>query len=80
MKLTQPQKSLLTRELHNPDSKEPWIMLYNSSDDRVAQNMSNKGLGYFVNNGRQYSWRKRSGYTNNFTLNNAGLKLREELL
>lgn len=79
MKVTNSQKSLLLREVHDPDSKEPWIMLCDQHDDRIVKNLSNKGLGYFVNNRWQYSWRRRSGYTNNFTLNKTGQQLRKEL-
>lgn len=78
MKLTNAQRSLLCSELIEGHG-QPFVMLSTSAQDRVAQNLASKGLGYYTNNGFRYSWRKRSGYTNNFTPNAQGLRLREQL-
>lgn len=66
MKLTKPQKALLSRTKVKPRDGVPFILLHTAADDRVAQNLAAKGIGYVVKNGWRYGWRKRSGYTNNF--------------
>ena len=78
LKLTKPQKALLSRELIL-DYGEPFITLCDVNEDRVAKALSSKGLGYFVNNGMHYTWRNRSGYTNNFYPNEKGLEVIKEL-
>ena len=78
MKLTKPQKTLLSRELIL-DHGEPFITLCDVNEDRVAKTLSSKGLGCFVNNGMYYTWRNRSGYTNNFHPNEKGLEVIKEL-
>lgn len=78
MKLTPAQKSLLCSELITGHG-EPFIWLATSSQDRVAANLSGKGLGCFVNNKGRYSWRSRDGYGNSFIPNEEGMKLRAEL-
>lgn len=72
MKLTTPQKSLLNRELHDGI----FVILTCAAEDRVAINLSNKGLGFFTNFRSQYPWRRRSGYYNHFTPSDEGRALR----
>lgn len=89
-KLTKPQKTLITRQLvvdhgspwvtvYDGVEGEPFILLCTIYDDRIAKNLSDKGVGCFVNNGWRYPWRKRSGYTNSFEPNAKGLELIKEL-
>jgi len=67
------------REPYEADGKH-FVMVLDSGEDRVAKNLSAKGLGSFQSNAMLYSWRPRSGFTNNFWLNDAGMKLRKELI
>jgi hypothetical protein len=77
MKLTPAQRSMMVREF--PEGRDDFILLHTAGDDRVAKALSNKGLGYFTDNGWRYTWRTRGGYFNLFTFNEAGHKLRKEL-
>jgi len=72
MKLTKRQKALLSRELRAGE----YILLLTAGDDTIAKTLSDKGLGYFTSFASSYSWRRRDGYVNHFTPNDAGLALR----
>lgn len=75
VRLTDPQKSLLLSDLQ----KGNFILLQTTAQDRVAKNLSDKRLGYFVSHRSQYSWRRRDGYFNLFYLNEKGLGVRNDL-
>lgn len=69
MALTVAQRSLMMRERHISDSGNPFVILTTSSEDRIARNLQFKGFGTYQNNGWQYTWRSRGGYTNTFWVN-----------
>ncbi len=76
MKLTPQQEYILKRAI----VCDTFIVLVTRSDDRIAKNLAEKGLGHFTDFGSNYSWRPRHGYINHFTPNRAGLELRAKLL
>lgn len=67
--MTDRQRQMLEEAARNP---EGYATLHDHADDRVASNLSKKGLGYVARFGHLYSWRKRNGYFNLFYINEAG--------
>lgn len=80
MKLTKPQRALMSRTRYQSKSGDgQFILCHDTTDDRVAKNLCAKGLGGFADGRSQYSWRKRSGYFNNLWLNEKGIELADSL-
>lgn len=69
MKLTGPQQWMLKRGRMTSGDGREFIILTTPGEDRTAKALESKGFGVFINNGWQYSWRKRDGYTNTFYFN-----------
>lgn len=67
--LTPVQKIIINREpFLDKFSGKKFVLVYTSGEDRAARALEQKGYGIFQDNGWQYSWRRRSEYTNKFWL------------